>query len=86
MGWTARRGICRGRERRAENAGNVRVGGAEQHGSGGMFTVGMHLPESFFDEIIKHEEESWQTGSQQTHRALQKLRRGKKSHALLGFH
>lgn len=50
-----------------------------------MFTVGMHLLESFIDKIIRNEEESWQTGNQQTHRALQKLRRGKKSHELLGF-
>lgn len=75
--------ICRGRERGAENAGNVRIGETEQQSSScGMFTMGMSLPESFLDKIIRRDEESWQTADPQTHWALQK---GKKSHALLGF-
>lgn len=70
------------RQRGAKNAGNVRIGEAEQHSAGGMLAMGMIPPESFIDKIIRHDEESWQTASPQTHGALQK---GKKSHVLLGF-
>lgn len=81
-GVMARRCICRGRERGAENAGNVRIGETEQLSSGGMLAMGMSPPESFIDKIIRHDEVSRQTAGPQTHRALQ---RGKKSHVLLGF-
>lgn len=33
--------ICRGRERGADNAGNMRIGETEQRSSCGMFTMGM---------------------------------------------
>lgn len=67
----------------------MRVGGTAQGNTvqeGRSPDMGMGPSKDSICYYYGNDEESGQTGGQQTHRAFHELRIGKKSHVLLGLH